>query len=162
VLGGVVSWRGRSRCGGARQGSGSSKGRRPRCFSPKEEEDSCGQVGRLGRASYEASGPGWWARWLGPAGWGLWPGRLIWAERRWQIFSEYAFVKGRRFSRNTVSRMGGGNRVGRHRRAVGWAKTACGAGRGAEAQWGEGERSVEKEQVGCGWAGWPLGRLGQK
>jgi hypothetical protein len=30
------------------------------------------------------------------------------------------------------------------------------AGRGAETQWGEGERPVEKEQVGRGWAGWPL------
>jgi hypothetical protein len=68
VLGGVVSWRGRSRCGGARRGGGSSKGRqRPRCFRPKEEEDSGGKVGRLGRAGHEASGPGWWARRLGPA-----------------------------------------------------------------------------------------------
>jgi hypothetical protein len=65
-------------------------------------------------------------------------------------------VKGRRFSRNTLSRMGGGNRAGRHRRAVGWAKTASWAGRGAEAQWGEGERPVEKEQVGWLAAG-PIG-----
>jgi hypothetical protein len=71
-------------------------------------------------------------------------------------------MKGRRFSRNTLSRMGGGNRAGRHRRAVGGAKMASWAGRGAEAQLGEGERPVEKEQVGRGWAGWPLGRLGRK
>jgi hypothetical protein len=62
-------------------------------------------------------------------------------------------VKGRRFSRNTLSRMGGGNRAGRHRRVVGWAKTASWAGRGAEAQWGEGEAA--------GWktSGPRLGRL---
>jgi hypothetical protein len=42
--------------------------RRPRCFRLKEEEGSGGQVGRLGRAGYEASGPGWWARRLGLAG----------------------------------------------------------------------------------------------
>jgi hypothetical protein len=83
VLGGVVSWRGRSRGGSARWGGGSSKGRRrPRCFRPKEEEDSSGQVGRLGRAGYEASGLGWWARRLGPAGrprpkgeWAGWVGK---------------------------------------------------------------------------------------
>jgi hypothetical protein len=45
-------------------------------------------------------------------------------------------VKENRFSRNTLSRMGGGNQAGRHRRAVGWAGTASWAGRGAEAQWG--------------------------
>jgi hypothetical protein len=55
--------------GGARRGSGSLKGwRRPRCFSPKEEEGSGGQVGRLGRAGYEASGPGWWDGGLGGLG----------------------------------------------------------------------------------------------
>jgi hypothetical protein len=70
-------------------------------------------------------------------------------------------MKGRRFSRNTLSRMGGGNRAGRHRRAVGWAETVSWADREAEAQWGEGERPAGK-QVGRGWAGWPLGRLGRK
>jgi hypothetical protein len=53
--------------------------------------------------------------------------------------------------------MGGGNRAGRHRRVVGWAEKASWAGREAEAQQGEGERPVEKKQVGRGWAGWPLG-----
>jgi hypothetical protein len=44
--------------------------------------------------------------------------------------------------------MGGGNRAGRHRRAVGWA------GREAEAQWGVGERPVEKNKwVAAGPAG---------
>jgi hypothetical protein len=66
-------------------------------------------------------------------------------------------VKGRRFSSHTLSRMGGGNRAGRHRRAVGWAEKASWAGREAEAQQGEGERPVEKKQVGRGWTGWPLG-----
>jgi hypothetical protein len=41
--------------------------------------------------------------------------------------------------------MGGGNRAGCHRRAVGWAKRVSWAGREAEAQWGEGERPVEKK-----------------
>jgi hypothetical protein len=58
--------------GGARRGGGSPKGRRqPHCFSPKEEEGSGGQVGRLGRAGYEARWAGvvgWWARWLGLGG----------------------------------------------------------------------------------------------
>jgi hypothetical protein len=58
--------------GGARWGSGSQKGRRrPRYFRSKEEEGSGGQVGRLGRAGYEATWAGlvgWWARQLGPAG----------------------------------------------------------------------------------------------
>jgi hypothetical protein len=46
--------------------------------------------------------------------------------------------------------MGGGNRAGRHRRAVGWAETASWASREAEAQWGEGEQPVEEKQVGRG------------
>ena len=66
-------------------------------------------------------------------------------------------MKGRRFSRNTLSRMGGGNRAGRHRRAVGWAEIASWADREAEAQWGEGEWPVEKKQVGRGWAAGPIG-----
>jgi hypothetical protein len=41
--------------------------------------------------------------------------------------------------------MGGGNRAGHHRRAVGCAETVSWAGREAEAQWGEGERPVEKK-----------------
>jgi hypothetical protein len=62
-------------------------------------------------------------------------------------------MKGKQFSRNMLSRMGGGNRAGRHRRAVGWAEMASWVGREAEAQWGEG-----------GAAGWKtsgsrLGRL---
>jgi hypothetical protein len=47
--------------------------------------------------------------------------------------------------------------------AIGQGTTdASWAGREAEAQWGEGERPDEKKQVGHGWAGWPLGRLGRK
>jgi hypothetical protein len=49
-------------------------------------------------------------------------------------------------------RMGGGNRAGRQRRAVGGAERTSWAGQEAEAQWGEGERPVEKKQVGHGWA----------
>jgi hypothetical protein len=40
---------------------------------------------------------------------------------------------------------GGGNRAGRHQRVAGWAERAGWAGREAEAQWGEGERPVEKK-----------------
>jgi hypothetical protein len=46
-------------------------------------------------------------------------------------------VRGEAFPRE-----GGGNRAGRHRRAVGWVEMASWAGRAAEAQWGEGERPV--------------------
>jgi hypothetical protein len=56
VLGEVVSRRGRSQCGARR-----------RC----KEEGLVGQVGRLGRAGYEARWAGvvgWWARRLGPVG----------------------------------------------------------------------------------------------
>jgi hypothetical protein len=74
--------------GGARRGGGSQKGRwRPHCFRPKEEEGSSGQVGRLGRASYEARWAGvvgWWARRLGPAGRPKpkeWAGRLGWKRK---------------------------------------------------------------------------------
>jgi hypothetical protein len=55
-------------------------------------------------------------------------------------------MKGRRFSRNTLSRMGGGNWAGRHRRAVGWVETVSWAGRGAEAQWGEGGGRLKKNK----------------
>jgi hypothetical protein len=41
-------------------------------------------------------------------------------------------------------REGGGNRAGRHRHAARWAKRVGWAGREAEAQWGEGEWSVEE------------------
>jgi hypothetical protein len=58
--------------GSARRGGGSQKGRRrPRCFRPKEEEGSGGQVGHLGRPGYKARWAGvvgWWARQLGPGG----------------------------------------------------------------------------------------------
>jgi hypothetical protein len=82
---------------------------------------------RTGRAAERLSGLGGFGWPAGQGRWGgggLWPGRLIWAKRGWQIFVEYAFMKGRWFSRNTLSRMGGSNRAGRHRRAVGWADMA--------------------------------------
>jgi hypothetical protein len=58
-------------------------------------------------------------------------------------------VRGEAFPRG-----GGGNRVGRHRRATGWA------GQEAEAQWGEGEWLVE-EKSGRGWAERPDGPAGR-
>jgi hypothetical protein len=110
--------------GGARQGGGRQKGRRwPRCFRLKEEEGSGGQVGHLGRASYQvkwARVVGWWARRLGlVAGQGrmggLWPGRLIWAERRWHIFCGVRILEGKAVfleihfhSRDTCSIRGAG------------------------------------------------------
>jgi hypothetical protein len=59
----------------------------------------------------------------------------------------YAFLNGRRQSGR------------RHRHAVGWAERVSWAGRGAEAQWGEGEQPVEKNKWAAAgpagrWADW--------
>jgi hypothetical protein len=63
----------------------------------------------------------------------------------------------RRFLKFTLFGMGGGNRAGRHRRAVGWAERASWAGREAEAQWREGERLVEKKTSGPRLVAGPIG-----
>jgi hypothetical protein len=71
--------------GGARGGGGSQKGWwQPRCFRPKEEEGSGGQVGRVGYEARWAGVVGWWARQLGPAGRPRpkeWAGRLGWKRK---------------------------------------------------------------------------------
>jgi hypothetical protein len=53
-------------------------------------------------------------------------------------------------------------RCWRRKKRAGWAVRAGWAGREAEAQWGEGERSVgeEKKRSGRGWAERPDGAAG--
>jgi hypothetical protein len=69
--------------------------------------------------------------------------------------------RGVKAARGEASRReGGGNRAGRHRRAAGWAERAGWVGREVEAQWGEGERPVEKKS-GHNWAERPDGPTGR-
>jgi hypothetical protein len=87
-------------------------------------------------------------------GWGLQVRRTTRGRQRsWPCCDGGRKKEEKAVSEITIFRMGGGNRAGCHRRAVGWT------GREAEAQWGEGQQPVKKNKWAAAgptgrWADW--------